>query len=59
MTYHPRGDQTSVTWFDGADWIGFHMLQGGHCLRYDTRAEPVARGAVVQSGGLALRPRPR
>jgi hypothetical protein len=38
MTYHPRGDQTSVTWFDGADWIGFHMLQGGHCLRYDVRA---------------------
>ncbi len=42
MTYHPRGDQTSVTWFEGADWMGFHMFQGGHCLRYDVRAELVA-----------------
>jgi hypothetical protein len=40
-TYHPRGDQTSATWFDGADWIGFHMLQGGHCLRHDVRADLV------------------
>ncbi|TQM14730.1 DUF4038 domain-containing protein [Pseudonocardia kunmingensis] len=42
-TYHPRGDQTSVTWFDGDERIGFHMLQGGHCLRYDVRAELVAQ----------------
>lgn len=38
-TYHPRGDQTSVQWFAGDDWIDFHMLQGGHCLRYEVRAK--------------------
>ncbi len=43
MTYHPRGDQSSVTWFEGDERIGFHMLQGGHCLRHDTRAELVER----------------
>ncbi len=41
MTYHPRGDQTSITWFAEDDWIDFHMLQGGHCLRYDVRQELV------------------
>jgi hypothetical protein len=41
-TYHPRGDQTSVTWFDGDDWLDVHMLQGGHCLRYDKRRDLVA-----------------
>lgn len=37
MTYHPRGDQTSIQWFANDDWIDFHMLQGGHCLRYEVR----------------------
>lgn len=37
MTYHPRGDQSSTEWFGGDDWIDFHMVQGGHCLRYDVR----------------------
>ena len=40
-TYHPRGDQSSATWFDDAEWLDFHMIQGGHCLRYDVRAELV------------------
>lgn len=42
MTYHPRGDQTSVQWFADDDWIDFHMIQGGHCLRYDVRARLLA-----------------
>lgn len=37
-TYHPQGDQSSAEWFAGADWLDFHMIQGGHCLRYDVRA---------------------
>ncbi|MEV1294545.1 glycoside hydrolase family 140 protein [Pseudonocardia sp. NPDC049635] len=36
-TYHPQGDQTSAQWFAGADWLDFHMIQGGHCLRYGVR----------------------
>jgi hypothetical protein len=35
MTYHPRGDQTSATWFHNDDWLSFNMLQGGHCRRWD------------------------
>lgn len=38
-TYHPRGDQSSAQWFAGARWLDFHMIQGGHCLRYGVRAE--------------------
>ncbi|MDN5763937.1 MAG: glycoside hydrolase family 140 protein [Microlunatus sp.] len=40
-TYHPRGDQSSATWFADADWLDFNMIQGGHCLRYDVRADLV------------------
>jgi hypothetical protein len=35
LTYHPRGDQTSATWFHNDDWLSFNMLQGGHCRRWD------------------------
>jgi hypothetical protein len=35
MTYHPRGDQTSATWFHNDEWLSFNMLQGGHCRRWD------------------------
>jgi hypothetical protein len=35
MTYHPRGDQTSATWFHDDDWLSFNMLQGGHCRRWN------------------------
>lgn len=40
-TYHPRGDQSSADWFAHAEWLDFHMIQGGHCLRYDVRAQLV------------------
>ncbi|WP_082399155.1 MULTISPECIES: glycoside hydrolase family 140 protein [unclassified Pseudonocardia] len=40
-TYHPQGDQSSAQWFAGAPWLDFHMIQGGHCLRYDVRRELV------------------
>jgi uncharacterized protein DUF4038/transglycosylase-like protein/collagenase-like protein with putative collagen-binding domain len=43
MTYHPGADQSSVSWFGGDARIGFHMLQGGHCRRYETRAELVTQ----------------
>lgn len=42
-TYHPQGDQTSVQWFDGDATLDFHMLQGGHCKRYDIRHALLAR----------------
>lgn len=45
-TYHPRGDQTSTWWFNTDAWIDYHMIQGGHCLRYDTR-----RGLLGQAYG--------
>ncbi|WP_219412821.1 glycoside hydrolase family 140 protein [Pseudonocardia nigra] len=35
MTYHPRGDQTSATWFHDDEWLSFNMLQGGHCRRWN------------------------
>ena len=40
-TYHPQGDQSSAQWFAGAEWLDFHMIQGGHCLRYGVRQELV------------------
>lgn len=40
-TYHPRGDQSSAQWFADADWLDFHMIQGGHCLRYELREDLV------------------
>lgn len=40
-TYHPRGDQSSAQWFADADWLDFHTIQGGHCLRYDSRSEVI------------------
>ncbi|HJN16133.1 MAG TPA: glycoside hydrolase family 140 protein, partial [Armatimonadota bacterium] len=30
MTYHPRGWQTSSTFWHDADWLDFNMLQSGH-----------------------------
>lgn len=38
-TYHPQGGQSSAEWFADAEWLDFHMLQGGHCLRYEQRQE--------------------
>ncbi|MDQ8203384.1 DUF4038 domain-containing protein [Pelagicoccus sp. SDUM812003] len=30
LTYHPRGNETSATWFSDSDWLDFHMYQIGH-----------------------------
>ena len=35
MTYHPRGGQTSSTWFHGDRWLKFNMQQNGHCANVD------------------------
>ncbi|WP_281072855.1 apiosidase-like domain-containing protein [Pseudonocardia parietis] len=32
---------TGCEWIKISDWLDFHMLQGGHCLRYDVRADLV------------------
>ena len=29
-TYHPRGQQTSSTWFHDREWLDFNMIQTGH-----------------------------
>ncbi len=42
ITYHPIGDASSAQWFSGKPWLDLNMIQGGHCLRYDVRAELVA-----------------
>jgi hypothetical protein len=33
MTYHPRGGQTSSTWFHNEAWLDFNMIQSGHSER--------------------------
>lgn len=30
VTFHPFGRTRSSTWFHGADWLDFHMIQSGH-----------------------------
>ena len=30
ITYHPRGGQTSSTWFHNEEWLDFNMIQSGH-----------------------------
>ena len=30
MTYHPRGGQSSSTWFHNEAWLDFNMIQSGH-----------------------------
>ncbi|NMH91113.1 DUF4038 domain-containing protein [Pseudonocardia bannensis] len=39
ISYFPRAGQTSADWFATEDWLGFHLLHGGHCLRYGQRRE--------------------
>jgi hypothetical protein len=49
MTYHPRGRQTSSTWFHHEGWLDFNMIQSGHhianrnyeMIDADYRLEPV------------------
>jgi hypothetical protein len=42
MTYHPYADNSSSQYFVDDRWLSFDMLQGGHCLRYDTRRDLIA-----------------
>jgi hypothetical protein len=44
MTYHPLGDQSSTRWFHDDEWLDLHMVQGGHCLRYDVRRDRPPEG---------------
>jgi hypothetical protein len=30
MTFHPRGSETSSTWFHSDEWLDFNMQQNGH-----------------------------
>jgi len=32
ITYHPRGGQTSSTWFHNEAWLDFNMIQSGHSI---------------------------
>jgi hypothetical protein len=32
ITYHPRGGQTSSTWFHDEEWLDFNMIQSGHSI---------------------------
>jgi len=32
ITYHPRGGQTSSTWFHDEEWLDFNMIQSGHSM---------------------------
>jgi len=43
VTYHPRGNQTSATWFAKAEWLDFHMYQIGHQSRNENLLRLAAR----------------
>ncbi|WP_309400963.1 glycoside hydrolase family 140 protein [Cerasicoccus maritimus] len=30
ITYHPRGNSSSATWFHNSEWLAFNMNQSGH-----------------------------
>ena len=44
MSFHPRGSETSSTWFHGDDWLDFNMHQTGHGLA--EKSTPWARIAA-------------
>jgi hypothetical protein len=35
MSFHPRGGESSSTWFHDEPWISFNMQQNGHCTNVD------------------------
>lgn len=37
MTFHPRGSETSSTWFHDDDWLDFNMHQTGHGIPGEAR----------------------
>ena len=47
ISYHPMGQQTSSTWFHGADWLDFNMLQSGHVRFSDNVYSRVASDYVL------------
>ena len=44
MSFHPRGSETSSTWFHGDEWLDFNMHQTGHGLA--EKSTPWARIAA-------------
>jgi len=46
VTYHPRGGQSSATWFHREKWLDFNMIQSGHSFgnrNYDMIARDYRR----------------
>jgi hypothetical protein len=44
MSFHPRGGESSSTWFHNDPWLDFNMQQTGHGLAADVRSwERIAR----------------
>lgn len=43
MTFHPRGGETSSTWFHNDPWLDFNMHQTGHSPIQKGRPTPAAR----------------
>ncbi len=51
ITYHPRGNQSSATWFHRLDWLAFNMNQSGH-RRYSnpgTVSVPTPKETLITS----------
>lgn len=38
ITFHPRGGESSATWFHDEEWLDFNMNQNGHVVEYDRYA---------------------
>lgn len=36
ITFHPRGGESSATWFHKEPWLDFNMNQNGHNVTYET-----------------------
>ena len=47
ITYHPRGGQTSSTWFHDEEWLDFNMIQSGHNIENRNYDEIVANYDLV------------
>nr|WP_214365385.1 DUF4038 domain-containing protein [Pseudonocardia sp. H11422] len=48
MSYFPRAGQSSAGWFPTDDWLGFHVLHGGHCLRHEQRRELIETSRAAE-----------
>ena len=47
MTFHPRGGETSATWFHADPWLSFNMQQNGHGINVPVW-ERVARELALE-----------